>query len=130
MMARAGLRIGVVGATGTLGTELLELLDLSSLRVSEIVPIATDRSLGRDIEFQGSLFPVETDDARLAGLDLAFLCAPPAVALEYVRGTTYRLTDVAQMLGYTDPSSFTRAFKRWTDSSPMKIRNEAKSSSC
>ena len=40
-MARAGLRIGVVGATGTLGTELLELLDLASLRVSEIVPIAT-----------------------------------------------------------------------------------------
>ena len=53
MMARAGLRIGVVGATGTLGTELLELLDRSSLRVSEIVPIATDRSFGRDIEFQG-----------------------------------------------------------------------------
>jgi aspartate-semialdehyde dehydrogenase len=85
MTARAGLRIGVVGATGTLGTELLELLDLSSLRVSEIVPIATDRSLGRDIEFQGSLFPVETDDARLAGLDLAFLCAPPSAALDFVR---------------------------------------------
>jgi len=84
-MARAGLRIGVVGATGTLGTELLELLDLSSLRVSEIVPIATEDSLGRDIEFQGSLFPVETDAVRFAGLDLAFLCAPPAAALEYVR---------------------------------------------
>jgi aspartate-semialdehyde dehydrogenase len=75
----------VVGATGTLGTELLELLDLSSLRVSEIVPIATEGSLGRDIEFQGSVFPVETDEARLAGLDLAFLCAPPAAALDYVR---------------------------------------------
>jgi len=84
-MARTGLRIGVVGATGTLGTELLELLDLSSLRVSEIVPIATEGSLGRDIEFQGSVFPVETDEARLAGLDLAFLCAPPAAALDYVR---------------------------------------------
>ncbi len=84
-MARAGFRIGVVGATGTLGTELLELLDLSSLPVREIVPIATERSLGRDIEFQGSLFPVETDDARLAGLDLAFLCAPPSAALDFVR---------------------------------------------
>jgi len=85
-MARAGLRIGVVGATGTLGTELLELLDLSSLRVSEIVPIATENSLGRDIEFQGSVFPVQTDEVRLAGLDLLFLCAPPSAALEYVRG--------------------------------------------
>ena len=86
MMARAGLRIGVVGATGTLGTELLELLDLSSLRVSEIIPIATEDSLGRDIEFQGSLFPVKTEEAGLAGLDLAFLCAPPSAALEFVRG--------------------------------------------
>ncbi len=71
-MARAGFRIGVVGATGTLGTELLERLDLSSLRVSEIVPIATDDSLGREIEFQGSVFPVETDDKRVPGLDLVF----------------------------------------------------------
>jgi aspartate-semialdehyde dehydrogenase len=84
-MARAGFRIGVVGATGTLGTELLELLDLSSLRVSEIVPIATDRSLGQEIEFQGSLFPVKADEVSLAGLDLAFLCAPPSATLEFVR---------------------------------------------
>jgi len=84
-MARTGLRIGVVGATGTLGTELLELLDLASLRVSEIVPIATEDSLGRDIEFQGSLFPLATDEVRLAGLDLLFLCVPPTAALEFVR---------------------------------------------
>jgi aspartate-semialdehyde dehydrogenase len=63
----------------------LELLDLSSLRVSEIVPIATENSLGRDIEFQGSLFPVKTDEVSLAGLDLIFLCAPPSAALEFVR---------------------------------------------
>jgi aspartate-semialdehyde dehydrogenase len=61
------------------------LLDLSSLRVSEIVPIATESSLGRDIEFQGSIFPVETDEARMTGLDLAFLCAPPSAALAFVR---------------------------------------------
>ena len=84
-MARAGVRIGVVGATGILGGELLELLELSSLRVSEIVPIATDRSLGRDIEFQGSVFPVKTDDAHLKGVDLVFLCAPPSAALDFVR---------------------------------------------
>ncbi len=84
-MARVGLRIGVVGATGILGSELLELLERSSLRVSEIVPIATDRSLGRDVEFQGCVFPVETDAVRLAGLDLAFLCAPPAATLDFVR---------------------------------------------
>ena len=101
MTARAGLRIGVVGATGTLGTELLELLDRSSLRVSEIVPIATDRSLGRDIEFQGSVFPVETDDVRLTGLDLVFLCAPAAGALDFVRRALHEHVPCVDLSGAT-----------------------------
>jgi aspartate-semialdehyde dehydrogenase len=100
-MARAGLRIGVVGATGSLGTELLELLDLSSLRVSEIVPIATENSLGRDIEFQGSIFPVEADDARLTGLDLAFLCVPPSAALDFVRRALHEQVPCIDLSGAT-----------------------------
>ena len=100
-MASTGLRIGVVGATGSLGTELLELLDLSSLRVSEIVPIATENSLGRDIEFQGSIFPVEADDARLAGLDLMFLCAPPGVALDFVRRALHEQVPCIDLSGVT-----------------------------
>ena len=100
-MASAGLRIGVVGATGNLGTELLELLDLSSLHVGEIVPIATEDSLGRDIEFQGSIFPVETDEARLTGLDMAFLCAPPAAALDFVRRALHEQVPCIDLSGAT-----------------------------
>jgi len=83
------------------------LLISSQLGVSE-------RTLQRRLRDKNIVFSDLVDNIR------------KSIALEYVRGTTYRLTDVAQMLGYTDPSSFTRAFKRWTDSSPMKIRNEAK----
>jgi aspartate-semialdehyde dehydrogenase len=101
MTARTGLRIGVVGATGSLGTELLELLDLSSLRVSEIVPIATESSLGRDIEFQGSSFPVEADDAHLAGLDLVFLCAPPGATLDFVRRALHEQVPCIDLSGAT-----------------------------
>jgi aspartate-semialdehyde dehydrogenase len=101
MTAQMGLRIGVIGATGSLGTELLELLELSSLRVSEIVPIATDDSLGREIEFQGSSFPVEVDDARLAGLDLMFLCVPPGVALDYVRRALHEQVPCIDLSGAT-----------------------------
>jgi aspartate-semialdehyde dehydrogenase len=100
-MARAGVRIGVIGATGGLGTELLELLDLSSLRVSEIVAVATEDSVGRDIEFQGSLFPVEADDARLAGLDLVFLCTPPGAALDYVRRVLHEKVPCIDLSGAT-----------------------------
>ena len=56
--AERGLRVGVVGATGALGGEILAVLDESSLRVAELVPVATDRSLGEEIEFQGSDCPV------------------------------------------------------------------------
>jgi aspartate-semialdehyde dehydrogenase len=85
MAGTKGLRIGVVGATGSLATEVLECLSLSSLRISEIVPIATEESVGTDIEFQGTSYPAETDPSRLTSLDLMFLCAPAAVAFDYVR---------------------------------------------
>ncbi len=84
-MATAGFRLGVVGATGALGTELLEVLQSSSIPIAEMVPIATDRSLGNEVDFQGESFSVETDMAGLMGLDLMFLCAPASASLDYIR---------------------------------------------
>ena len=34
-----------------------------------------------------------------------------------------KAADVARALGYTDPSSFSRAFRRWTGMSPRAYRN-------
>jgi len=84
-MATAGLRIGVIGATGALGAELLEVLDGSAIRVAQIVPVATEKSLGSEVEFQGEVIPVETELPSLHGLDFVFLCAPRAVSLEVAR---------------------------------------------
>lgn len=83
-MTGAGARVAVVGATGALGGEVLAVLDESRLQVGELVPIASDRSLGSDVEFRGQVIPVETELARLRGADLAFLCAPRDVSLEAV----------------------------------------------
>jgi aspartate-semialdehyde dehydrogenase len=103
-MARAGFRIGVVGATGALGTEVLEMLGVSSLPVREIVPVATDDSLGSDIEFQGEEYPVEIDDSRFVGLDLILLCAPPAVSLDFVRRALEEKTPCIDLSGATSGS--------------------------
>ena len=85
-MAQNGVRIGLFGATGGLGTEVLVALDASSLRIASIRPMATEASLGRDVEFQGELYPVETDPSRgFAGLDLVICCAPREAALDCVR---------------------------------------------
>ncbi len=79
------LRVGVVGATGALGSEVLAVLSESSLEVAELVPVATDRSLGNEIEFRGASHPVETELPDLEELDLLFLCAPTAVSLDLAR---------------------------------------------
>ena len=79
------MRVAVIGATGALGGELLAVLDESALAIDALVPIATDRSLGTDVEFQGAAMPVETELGALRGSQLAFLCAPPSASLEAVR---------------------------------------------
>ena len=84
-MAGTGLRIGVLGATGALGGEVLAALADSGIAVAEIVPMAKEDSLGRDVELHGEVYPVEVGMARVRELDLLILCAPPAISLEGVR---------------------------------------------
>ncbi|MFP8877084.1 MAG: Asd/ArgC dimerization domain-containing protein [Myxococcota bacterium] len=84
-MGHAGLSIGVYGATGGLGSELLAVLGDSALQVGSLRAIATDASLGRDVEFQGESIPVETETRGLVGLDLVFCCAPPEASTLCVR---------------------------------------------
>lgn len=82
-MARS-LRVAVIGATGALGGELLAAIDAAGLPVATLVPIATDRSLGAEIDFRGLSAPVLTEPAALEGADVAFLCTPPGAALEWI----------------------------------------------
>jgi aspartate-semialdehyde dehydrogenase len=79
------VRIAVVGATGALGAELLVALDDARLAVDALVPIATERSLGSEVELGGAAHAVETELAALRGADLVFLCAPAAASLEAAR---------------------------------------------
>jgi len=85
-----GLRVVVVGATGALGAEVLFALDGAQLPIRELVPIATDRSLGVEVEFQGSSCPIETDQATLAGADVVFVCTPPGAALDWIAEAVVR----------------------------------------
>jgi aspartate-semialdehyde dehydrogenase len=84
-MGEAGHRIAVVGATGAIGVELIETLSTSSLRVAQIVPVATANSEGADVEFQDEIYPVATELPNLRGLDFIFLCAPPTASLLVAR---------------------------------------------
>lgn len=84
-MTWRGLKVGVVGATGALGSELIQAMEDRDFPVDELVPVATDASLGAEVELQGTTLAVETEPPSLRGLDLLFLCVPAAAALEWIR---------------------------------------------
>jgi aspartate-semialdehyde dehydrogenase len=95
----SGLRVVVVGATGALGSELLFALDRAQLPIRALVPIATDRSLGVEVEFQGAGCPVETSREALDGADVVFVCTPPGAALDWIAEAVVRRVLVVDLSG-------------------------------
>ncbi|MNR08374.1 HTH-type transcriptional regulator VirS [compost metagenome] len=45
-----------------------------------------------------------------------------ATAMDMVSHSPLSLTEIAQRLGYAEPSSFTRAFRRWSGLTPREFR--------
>ncbi len=43
-------------------------------------------------------------------------------AVRWLQDPTVKLTDIAMELGYAEPANFSRAFKRWTGTSPREFR--------
>jgi aspartate-semialdehyde dehydrogenase len=87
--AGEGLRVAVIGATGTMGSDLLSVLEDRCFPLAELIPVATERSMGRVVEFAGQSIPVETELPSLRGLGMVFLCLPGRGALEWVRSALH-----------------------------------------
>ena len=52
-------RVAILGATGAVGTELLELLEQRKFPLADLKLLASSRSSGRAMQFQGEYLPVE-----------------------------------------------------------------------
>jgi aspartate-semialdehyde dehydrogenase len=72
-------RIAVVGATGVVGTTMLQLLRERGFPASEIVPFATPRSEGRELE-GGLVVRALTAQADVSGFDIALFSAGAATS--------------------------------------------------
>lgn len=49
-------------------------------------------------------------------------CVRENLAYKYLQGTSLSLAEISLLLGFSDQSAFTRAFKVWTDTTPAKAR--------
>ena len=76
-----GYRVAVVGATGQVGTLMLELLSERSFPAREIVPFASERSIGRELE--GGLLVQGLSDETIQGFDLALFSAGGSTSGEW-----------------------------------------------
>jgi aspartate-semialdehyde dehydrogenase len=83
-MAGDGYRVGVLGATGLVGTTILELLAARDFPAIEVVPFASERSAGRELEWNGSSLTCRTlGDDSIQGLDLVLSSAGGAISAEW-----------------------------------------------
>jgi aspartate-semialdehyde dehydrogenase len=76
-----GYRVAVVGATGQVGTLMLRLLRERSFPAREIVPFASARSAGRELE--GGLVVQPLDDHTVEGFDIALFSAGGSASGEW-----------------------------------------------
>ncbi|MFN2166999.1 MAG: AraC family transcriptional regulator, partial [Anaerolineae bacterium] len=70
----------------------------------------SERTLARRLRDGGSGFRELLDEVRRE------------LGLGYIRQSAYSVTDIAYLLGFSDPSNFARSFRRWTGSSPSAYR--------
>ncbi|NMG06261.1 aspartate-semialdehyde dehydrogenase [Brasilonema sp. UFV-L1] len=69
-------RVAILGATGAVGQELLELLESRHFPVSDLKLLASERSAGRTLAFEGENFPVEpVSEKAIENVDLVLASA-------------------------------------------------------
>ena len=74
------MKVAVVGATGLVGSKMLQVLAERNFPVTELIPVASERSVGKEIVFKGKKYKVVSMADAIA--------AKPAVAIFSAGGGT------------------------------------------
>lgn len=77
------MKVAVVGATGLVGSKMLQILEERNFPVDELLPVASERSVGKEIKFNGSEYKIlSAEDAIAAKPQLALFSAGGGTSLE------------------------------------------------
>ncbi len=84
LQKKAAYHVAVVGATGAVGTQMIETLEERKFPVERLTPLASARSAGGLVSFQGQELAVETlTKDSFAGVDIALFSAGTDVSREF-----------------------------------------------
>jgi aspartate-semialdehyde dehydrogenase len=74
------MKVAVVGATGLVGSTMLKVLEERNFPVSELIPVASEKSIGKEVSFKGKNYKVVSADTAIG--------MKPELALFSAGGTT------------------------------------------
>lgn len=60
------MKIAVVGATGLVGTVMLKVLEERNFPLTELIPVASEKSVGKEISFKGKKYAVVNMDTAIS----------------------------------------------------------------
>lgn len=76
------MKIAVVGVTGLVGSKMLQILEERNFPVSDLIPVASEKSIGKEITFKNTKYRVvSADDAIAARPILALFSAGGSISL-------------------------------------------------
>ncbi|MCC6459055.1 MAG: aspartate-semialdehyde dehydrogenase [Saprospiraceae bacterium] len=78
------MKVAVVGATGLVGTKMLQVLQERQFPVSHLLPVASERSVGKTVKFNGKRYKIiSMADAVAQKPDVAIFSAGGSVSKEW-----------------------------------------------
>jgi len=78
------MRVAVVGVTGMVGQVMLSVLEERNFPITELIPVASERSVGKEISFKGKVYKIiSLEDAVLAKPNIALFSAGGSTSLEW-----------------------------------------------
>lgn len=77
------MKVAVVGATGLVGTKMLQVLAERNFPVTELIPVASQKSIGKEVEFKGKAYQVVSAETAISMKpDVALFSAGGSTSLE------------------------------------------------